>query len=256
MQHSHQKYTSSRPPVSARPGCARGALVPWDQEAVKLLQKVRSSSLPTADPSLTDALATSPSLYLTACGSVSLWEPKCQGAGKTQRQPPSSGATQSPLTSVLPPSTSAPSIVFASTSSAYFGNFRLLVTFSSPKHNPMTVYAFQGPAHDLAPAVYDVGKMSRPRFPHRLAPARLIPLKPLSGFPSHSHTPLHLPSRLGSPQGSHLTAWIRLRGVSSLERVQSQLPIYTPRQKGQLCRSGPWRFARSHLLDLPPISPV
>ena len=70
----------------------------------------------------------------------------------------------------------------------------------------MRIRALLGPAYDLALAVYDVGKMSRLRFPHRLAPARLISLKPLSGFTSHSQPPLHLFSRLGPPPGSHLTS--------------------------------------------------
>ena len=54
----YQKYTPLRPHVSARPGWAGEALVLWDQEAVKLLQKVRFFSLPPTHPSLTDALAT------------------------------------------------------------------------------------------------------------------------------------------------------------------------------------------------------
>ena len=142
----------------------------------------------------------SPSLYLTpGYESVSPWEPKRNGAGKTQRQRPSSGATQSPLTSMYIPSTSAPSIVFTPTSSVYFGSLRLRVTFPSSRYNPMTVYLLPGSAHDLVVAVYDVGKASRLRFSHQLAPGCLIPLKPLSGFTSRSQPPssfsLEIPSQ-------------------------------------------------------------
>ena len=154
--------TSSRPHVSARPDCAREALVSWGQEAVKLPQKVRLFSLPPAHPSLTDAPVTIPSLYFTACGSVSLWEPEHQGAGKIERQRSSSRATHF-RAYTRPPRGS----FFAPTSSAYFGSLR--VSFSTSKYSPMTVYALQGSAYDLVPAVHDVGEISTSVLPSACA---------------------------------------------------------------------------------------
>ena len=54
--------------------------------------------------------------------------------------------------------------------------------FPGSEMNPMTVYVLPRPACDLAPAIYDVGKMSRLQLSPQLAPARLVSLESLSSF--------------------------------------------------------------------------
>ena len=80
---------------------------------------------------------------------------------------------------------SASSIVRISTSSAYFGNIRLLVILSGSKTNPMSIYTLLGPTYDLALAVCDLGRMSRLGLFHQLAPTCLVSLKSVSDLVWH-----------------------------------------------------------------------
>lgn len=80
---------------------------------------------------------------------------------------------------------SVSSVVRISTSSAYFGNLRLLVILSGSIINPMSIYAPLEPTYDLALAIYDVGRMSRLCLSNQLASTCLVSLKSVSDFVSH-----------------------------------------------------------------------
>ena len=108
-----------------------------------------------------------------------------QGDGKTRSEHSGSRAVRAPnclllpcIHHLLPPRRS---IVYPN-SKVIFRNPPPPGHFPGSETNQMTVYVLPGPACDLAPAIYDVGKMSRLQLSPQLAPARLVSLESLSSF--------------------------------------------------------------------------